>query len=102
MITADNGSEFKRLSELGEFGVYFYFAHPYTSWERAQNERHNWIFRRYVPKGKFIEKYSRDQILWFADEINQLSRKHFGYATPEKLFEEFLNQVYSNVNVHVA
>ena len=40
-VTADNGSEFSRLSELEEYGVSVYFAHPYSSWERPQNERHN-------------------------------------------------------------
>ena len=101
-ITADNGSEFEGLSELEEYGVSVYFAHPYTSCERAQNERHNRIFRRYIPKGTSIEKYSSDQILWYADEMNRLPRKHLGYETPEKLFEEFLDQVYSIVNVHIA
>ena len=38
-VTADNGSEFSRLSELEEYGVSVYFAHPYLSWERPQNER---------------------------------------------------------------
>ena len=101
-ITADNGSEFERLSELEAWGVGIYFAHPYSSWERPQNERHNRLFRRYVPKGKSIDNYSAEQILWFADEMSALPRKHLGYATPEKLFKEFLDQVYSVDNVHVA
>lgn len=36
-ITADNGSEFDTLSELEFWGVSVYFAHPYSSWKRAQN-----------------------------------------------------------------
>lgn len=35
-ITADNGNEFERLSELEAWGVKIYFAHPYSSWERAK------------------------------------------------------------------
>ena len=101
-ITADNGSEFADLAELEAWGVKIYFAHPYSSWERAQNERHNRLFRRYVPKGVSIENYSAEQILWYADEMNALPRKHLGYATPEELFDELLDQVYSVVNVHVA
>ena len=93
-ITADNGSEFARLAELEESGVSVYFAHPYSSWERAQNERHNRLFRRYIPKGISIEKYSAEQILYFADEMNALPRKLLGYSTPEELFDEFLDQVY--------
>jgi len=94
-ITADNGSEFERLSELNAWGVKVYFAHPYSSWERAQNERHNRLFRRYIPKGKSIEQYSDEQIQWYADEMNGLPRKHLGYATPEELFEDFLDRVYA-------
>ena len=33
-ITADNGPEFERLSELEAYGVSVYFAHTYSSWER--------------------------------------------------------------------
>lgn len=54
-ITADNGSEFNELSSFEEQGPKVYFAHPCSSWERPQNERHNRIFRRYVPKEVFIE-----------------------------------------------
>lgn len=101
-ITADNGTEFERLSELEKYGIGIYFAHPYSSWERGQNERHNRLFRRYVPKGVSIENYSAEQILSFADEMNALPRKLLGYCTPEELFEDFLDQVYSVVKVQVA
>jgi len=101
-ITADNGSEFARLSELKSFGVSVYYAHPYSSWERPQNERHNRIFRRFIPKGVSIEHYSAEQIMSFADEMNALPRKQLGYRTPEELFEEFLDKVYSRKSNQVA
>lgn len=101
-ITADNGTEFARLSELEAYGVSVYYAHPYSSWERPQNERHNRIFRRYIPKGVSIEQYSADQILHFADEMNALPRKQLGYRTPEELFEKFLDNVYSLSSNRVA
>lgn len=98
-ITADNGSEFAELSAVEEWGTKVYFAHPYSSWERPQNERQNRILRRYVPKGKSIEKYSAEQILSFADEMNALPRKLLGYLSPEEVFDAFLDQVYSVVKV---
>ncbi|MDO4204092.1 MAG: IS30 family transposase [Selenomonadaceae bacterium] len=101
-ITADNGTEFPRLSELEAYGVSFYFAHPYSSWERAQNERHNRIFRRYIPKGVSIDLYTAEQIMHFGDEINALPQKQLGYRTPEKLFEEFLDKVYSLKHIQIA
>ena len=94
-ITADNGSEFERLSELEAYGIGVFFAHPYSSWERPQNERHNRLFRRYVPKGQSIDNYSAQQIISFADEMNALPRRVLNYSTPEELFDAFLDRVYS-------
>lgn len=93
-ITADNGSEFERLAEIENWGTQVYFAHPYSSWERPQNERHNRIFRRDVPKGISIDRFTSEKILSFADEMNDLPRKSLDYATPEELFDEFLDRVY--------
>jgi IS30 family transposase len=94
-ITADNGSEFEDFSKVEEWGTQVYFAHPYSSWERPQNERHNGLLRRYIPKGVSIEKYSHEEILAFADEINGLPRKRLAYSTPEELFDAFLDAVYA-------
>ena len=43
-ITVDNGSEFADFAQVETWGSQVYFAHPYTSWERPQNERHNGLF----------------------------------------------------------
>lgn len=101
-ITSDNGTEFERLSELEAYGTDVYFAHPYSSWERPQNERHNRLFRRFLPKGRSVDSYSAEQILSFADEMNALPRRVLGYSTPEELFDSFLDQVYSVNKVHVT
>ena len=98
-ITADNGTEFSDLSNLEKYGVLVYFAHPYSSWERPQNERHNRIFRHFVPKRISIDRYSAKQILEYADSMNSLPRKILGYMSPEELFEAFLDQLYSVIKV---
>ena len=72
-----------------------YCAHPYKSCERAQSERHNRIFREYVTKGKSIESYSAEHILWFAEDMNSLPRHSLGYDTPDDLFESYLDTIYS-------
>ena len=93
-ITVDNGSEFSAFSQVENWGCAVYFAHPYTSWERPQNERHNGLFRTFVPKGMSIEAFSAEYILAAADELNGRPRKKLGYRTPEELFDEFLDSVY--------
>ena len=50
-ITYDNGREFalhRRIER--ETGIIVYFAHKYSSWERATNENTNGLLRQYYPK----------------------------------------------------
>lgn len=95
-VTTDNGSEFARLAELDGQGIKVYFAHPYSSWEKGTNECHNKMLRRFIPKGKSINDYHADDILFFADVINGLPRKILNYHTPEQLFERQLDKIYSS------
>ena len=94
-VTVDNGSEFADFAQCEEWGTEVYFAHPYTSWERPQNERHNGLFRAFVPKGTSMENYSAEYILAAADELNARPRRKLGYRTPEELFDAFLDRVYA-------
>ena len=94
-ITVDNGSEFAGFAQVATWGSGIYFAHPYTSWEHPQNERHNGLFRAFVPKGVSIEQYSDEDILAAADELNGRPRRKLGYRTPEELFEAFLDSVFA-------
>ena len=94
-ITVDNGPEFSGFAQIEDWGSQVYFAHPYTSWERPQNERHNGPFRVFVPKGVSIGSFSPEYILSAADELNGRPRKKLDYRTPEELFERFLDSVYT-------
>ena len=95
-LTFDNGKEFARHIGIARaLGAKSYFAHPYSSWERAQNERHNRIFREFVPKGRPICSYSADYILEASDRMNATPRKSLDYHTPEELFKEQIAQLLS-------
>lgn len=94
-ITGDNGSEFANLAKVEAKGIAVYFTHPYSSYEKGTNECHNKMLRRFIPKGKSINDYSTDDILFFADKINNLPRKILGYRTPEELFEQELDRIYA-------
>lgn len=91
----DNDPEFADFAKTEQFETKVYFAHPYTSWERAQNEWENGMLRRYVPKGVSIENFSDEEILRAADALNSLPRRNLGYCTLEELFEAFLDTVYA-------
>lgn len=95
-ITTDNGAEFSLLSELENLSsTLIYFAHPYTSCEKGSVERHNGLIRRFIPKGKRIDSYTDDQIAQVEMWCNSLPRKLLGYRSPDELFEEELDRIYS-------
>lgn len=94
-LTADNGSEFSKLVICVEEGTKVYFAHPYSSFERGTNERHNGLLRRFIPKGKWISRYSQEAVERLEDWMNGLPRKILGYRTPEELFDEELDILYA-------
>ena len=95
-ITADNGSEFADLHQLElTTGTKVYFAHPYASYERGTNERHNGMLRRFVPKGRAIADFSVDFIAHVENWCNTLPRKILNYKSPEELFEAHLDLIYA-------
>lgn len=90
-ITADNGGEFLDFSSLeasvfGGSRTRFYYAHPYSSWERGSNENANRMIRRFIPKGCDIAKFTRKQIQAIAEWINNYPRKILGFETAEERF----------------
>lgn len=90
-ITADNGKEFSGHKELSKaLGIDFYFAHPYSSWERGTNENTNGLIRQYLPKGAEFASVDDNKCQFIMDRLNNRPRKCLGYRTPKQVFEEFL------------
>lgn len=95
-ITTDNGSEFAQLYQWGaKNGIDIYYAHPYSSWERGQNENGNRIIRRFVPKGEMIRDYTKKDVQEVETRINTLYRKSLGWKTADMCFREELEQLFS-------
>jgi len=93
-ITADNGSEFSELSEQGKgLGIDVYFSHPYASWERGTNERHNGLIRRFIKKGQPIHSYTNECIEEVENWMNTLPRKILEYQTPAEKFAKLVDCV---------
>ncbi|CIV43606.1 IS1239 transposase [Streptococcus pneumoniae] len=82
-ITADNGTEFNRLSDIFS-EEHIYYAHPYASWERGTNENHNRLIRRWLPKG--TKKMTPKEVAFIEKWINNYPKKCLDYKSPREDF----------------
>ena len=82
-ITLDNGTEFHDYKSVEEqFGVQFYFATPYHSWERGTNENTNGLIRQYLPKGMCLKNLTQAECDRIAAKLNNRPRERLGFVTP--------------------
>lgn len=92
-ITFDNGPEFAASDAFEALGPAVYYTHPYSAWERGQNEHFNGMLRRFIPKGKDLSFLTQDDLDRFASRLNTLPRKSLGYSSPEDLFLSELSAI---------
>ena len=70
-ITSDNGTEFYEHKWIAQMvNTKYYFAHPYSSWERGLNEYTNGLIRQYVPKKEQLANFNEKNIQNFQHKIN--------------------------------
>ena len=94
-ITSDNGTEFAMHAHISKkLGALFYFAHPYSSWERGLNEYTNRLIRQYIPKKTNFDEVNHLFINEITMKLNRRPRKKLNYKTPGKVF---LNKFDDNV-----
>ena len=66
-----------------------YFARPYHSWERGQNENANGLLRQYFPKTKELFHVTMKQVFEAVDKLNSIDPGNaLGFKTPYEVFEE--------------
>lgn len=94
-ITFDNGSEFAASDEFESLGTTVYYAHPYSAWERGQNEHFNGLLRRFIPKGKDLSYLTQNDLNRFANKLNHLPRRKYNYLTPADLFQKEISAIIS-------
>ncbi|ELP8110014.1 IS30 family transposase [Vibrio vulnificus] len=88
-ITSDNGREFAYHESIADaLDAEFYFAHPYSSWERGANENANGLLRQYVPKGSNLREIGDDAIQLAMSRINFRPKKCLGFKQPAVIFQE--------------
>jgi IS30 family transposase len=86
-ITADNGKEFAEHERIAH-GLHtnIYFAHPYSSWERATNENMNGLIRQYFPKKRDFATITQHEVEFVMERLNNRPRKCLGFKSPNQVF----------------
>lgn len=88
-ITYDNGKEFVQHEAINKaLSCDSYFAVPYHSWERGQNENANGLLRQYFPKSMELHNVKEKDVIIAIDRLNSRPRKCLGYKTPYEAFKE--------------
>lgn len=88
-ITFDNGKEFTLHEKIAEsLGCDTYFATPYSSWERGQNENANGLLRQYFPKAMELIDVTIKEVFRAVDKLNSRPKKCLNYKTPYEVFEK--------------
>jgi len=82
-LTVDNGKEFAGHERLSQrLAMTIYFAHPYSSNERATNENTNGLLRQYFPKKTDFRDISHHALAHVTERLNNRPRKRLNYLTP--------------------
>jgi len=88
-ITSDNGKEFALHQQIAEqLHAAFFFAHPFSAWERGANENMNGLLRQYFPKKLNFKTITDDQITLAMNRLNNRPRKTLAFRTPFEVFSE--------------
>jgi len=86
-MTADNGKEFAEHKTMAKrLNADFYFAHPYSPWERGCNENMNGLIRQYFPKGMDFSSIIQSDEDFVMNRLNNRPRKRLGFRTPNDVF----------------
>ena len=90
-LTTDNGREFAQHERIAAtLDADFFFAHPYSSWERGANENMNGLIRQFFPKKMAFKIITRQDVKLAMHRLNHRPRKCLGYRTPHEVFREQL------------
>ena len=89
-ITADNGKEFAGHQYITDEYCDFFFANPYSPWERGSNENLNGLVRQYIPKSSDFSDYTDEQIKEIEIKLNSRPRKRYQFENPIFVMEKLL------------
>jgi len=88
-ITGDNSKEFANHRQVTKaLKAMFFFAHPYSAWERGTSKNTNGLIRQYFPKDSDFSKISDSQAVLVAPKFNHSPSKCLGFHTTFKVHLE--------------
>ena len=106
IILTDNGSEFKRPSEIENNGPdvldsKVFYCDPQRSDQKSQIELSHEYIRRYIPKGTSMNNYTQENILDMMCHINSTPRKSLNWKSPYEVFVEmFGSEVLDKLGIY--
>lgn len=88
-LTSDNGKEFAAHKMIARaLDADFYFADPYSAWQRGSNENANGLVRQYLPRSMDFSTITDDYLRWIEQRLYNRPRKILGYRTHLAVFGE--------------
>lgn len=105
IILTDNGSEFKKPSEIEDNGKHVidskvFFCDAQRSDQKSQIELSHEYIRRYIPKGISINNYTEENIQNMMNHINSTPRKSLNWKSPYEVATEMFGQeVFKKLNI---
>jgi len=86
-ITSDNGTEFADHKTIAQkLNALFFFAHPYSSWERGLSEYTNKLISQYVPKKSNFDDFNSKCLIDIQYKINRRPRENLSFDSPKDIF----------------
>jgi IS30 family transposase len=86
-ITSDNGTEFTNHQHIAKkLHADYFFADPYSSWQRGLNEYTNKLYRQYLPKKSNFNNYDSAYFNLIQNKLNTRPRKSLGFKNPLQVF----------------
>jgi len=91
-ITTDNGTEFALHQQIAKaLNIDWFFAHPYSSWQRGCNENQNGLIRQYASRKTDLDQVSIQNIEQWQKQLNFRPRKKLNFQKPIHFFNQHLN-----------
>lgn len=104
VVLTDNGSEFKNpiaiesALDSDEKLVSVYYCEPRRSDQKGKCEKNHEHFRECIPKGQSLNSFSKKDINYVSNQVNNYPRPQFNFCTPLQISQPFLHDKVYELN----